>query len=194
MTGTVPQYLSTPRSLPQATGSGPLLRNRGLSGFNPLFFKTAHMSSLNVHYCKYVSGASSPDISPEDTEWNSLVSALEGPWQGVQRLHGCTPRHKADAGPRHRQRQGMPSQLGGPLAALGSCWVGAPPALTCGWGRGLGQEALALATVLSPFLHGLREGHGGALGRRKKKGPLGSNSSLFYPLPHTLGFLIFRGS
>lgn len=61
----MPQYLSSPRSLPQATGSGLQVRNRGLSGFNPLFFKTAHMSPLNVHYCKYVSGASSPDISRE---------------------------------------------------------------------------------------------------------------------------------
>ena len=82
----------------------------------------------------------------------------------------------------------MPSQLGGPPKALGS-WLGAPADLTRGWGWGLGQEVLALASVLSPFLHSLREGHGGTLGRRKRKGPPGSSSSLFYPLPPYTWFL-----
>lgn len=98
------------------------------------------------------------------------------------RLH---PRHRADAGPREA-REAKPAWG----ASEGSGELGGgPPALTCGRGRGLGQEALALASVLSPFLHGLREGHGGTLGRREKKGPLGSNSSLFYPLPPHTWFL-----
>lgn len=188
MTGTAPRYLSSPRSLPQVTGSGPQVRNRGLSGFNPLFFKTAHTSPLNVHYCKYVSGAFSPGISREALRTQhgmAWCQLLGGPGEGHS---SYTAAPQGIGQMRVLERQGRPSQLGGPPKALGS-WVGAPPALTCGRGRGLGQEALALASVLSPFLHSLREGHGGTLGRRKKKGPLGSNSSLFYPLPPHTWFL-----
>lgn len=48
---------------PEITSSGEWVRTAAqgterLPGFNPLFLKTAHTSSLNVHYCKYVSGAS----------------------------------------------------------------------------------------------------------------------------------------
>ena len=92
------------------------------------------------------------------------MSAPGGPWRGGYSSYKATPQGIGQMWV--LERQGMPSQLGGPPKALGS-WLGAPADLTRGWGWGLGQEVLALASVLSPFLHSLREGHGGTLGRRK---------------------------
>ena len=112
MTGTVPQYLSSPRSLPQATGSGPQVRNGGLSGFNPLFFKTAHTSPLNVHYCKYVSWASSPGISREALRTQhgmTRCQLLGGPGEGYS---GYMAAPQAIGQMRVLERQGRPSQLG----------------------------------------------------------------------------------
>lgn len=146
------------------------------------------MSPLNVHYCKYVSGASSPDISREALRTQNGMAWCQlwrGPGKGYSGYTAAPQGIGQMQGLGIGRGKGCQASLGA-SGGSGELLGGAPPALTCGRGRGLGQEALALATVLSPFLHGLREGHGGALGRRKKKGPLGSNSSPFYPLtPHT---------
>lgn len=74
-------------------------------------------------------------------------------------------------------------------------WVRAPPGLTCGWRWSLSQEALALVSVFSPFLHCLGEGHSGTL-----SGGIGRNGVLLGPANlsftsccHRLGFFISRG-
>ena len=149
MTGTVPQYLSSPRSLPQATGSGPQVRNGGLSGFNPLFFKTAHTSPLNVHYCKYVSWASSPGISREALRTQhgmTRCQLLGGPGEGYS---GYMAAPQAIGQMRVLERQGRPSQLGGPPKAVGS-WLGGGPAcshLRPGAGPRSGSASTGVGTL-----------------------------------------------
>lgn len=70
------------------------------------------------------------------------------------------------------------------------------PRLTCGQRWCFSEESLALASVLPPFLHCLREGHSGALrGEAEMEAPW-----LQQPLPvlvtssQSLGFLISRGT
>lgn len=79
----------------------------------------------------------------------------------------------------------------GASKSSGNGWGRAPPGLTRGRGWGLSQEALALVSVFSPFLHCLGEGHGGTLwGEGRHGGPLGPANLSFTPCPHTLGFFL----
>lgn len=103
-------------------------------------------------------------------------------------------------GRRIRERQGTSYELDH-QSLPGAVWTAGyrregSPGLTCGQRRCFSEESLALASILPPFLHCLREGHSGALrGEAEMEAPW-----LQQPLPvlvtssQSFGFLISRGS
>lgn len=102
-------------------------------------------------------------------------------------------------GRRIRERQGTSYGLDH-QSLPGAVWTAGyrregSPGLTCGQRRCFSEESLALASILPPFLHCLREGHSGALrGEAEMEAPW-----LQQPLPvlvtssQSFGFLISRG-
>lgn len=133
--------------------------------------------------------------SAEDAEWKGQVPAPEG----LQLGEGGTDSYKATAQGRGqmwnpREANDARPQVGGLQSLQGLGWVRAPPGLTCGWGWSLSQEALALASIFSPFLYCLGEGHSGTLGGRAEMGALWVQPTpLLHPCPHTLCFLSSEG-